>query len=291
MGKLVEKTVMQIIYDKNCIIGEGPIWNEEEEKLYFTNSMARELLSVDLKTMQKELRILKENVAALAFCKDGRMLVSRNDGAFILNQDDSITPIYDMEKYQILYGNDAKVGPDGCFYVGTQSEKRMGISEKVNGKLYRIAPNGRVSIVLDGLILSNGFDWSMDEKKVYHTDSDTHIIKEYDFDIRTGDFNYTGRSIQIQGVDGITIDRNDRLYAACWGQEEIAVIDTKSMNKIDTIKVPVQIPASCAFAGKELNELVIVTASYGLQSETLGANGYTFLKKMHISGRAPYLFG
>ncbi len=30
---------MNTICDKRCIIGEGPIWNEKEQKLYFTNEM------------------------------------------------------------------------------------------------------------------------------------------------------------------------------------------------------------------------------------------------------------
>ena len=86
--------------------------------------------------------------------------------------------LYDTSKYNILYANDMKVGPDGRIYVGTQSSKRYGVSDKIDGKLYSIDSSGEVRVLLDGLILSNGLEWSMDEKRFYHTDSDTHMIKE-----------------------------------------------------------------------------------------------------------------
>ena len=43
-------------------------------------------------------------------------------------------------------------------------------------------------------MLSNGLEWSIDEKGFYHTDSDTGIIKEYDFDKVSG-------SIKINGIN------------------------------------------------------------------------------------------
>ena len=165
---------MEILYNKNCIIGEGPIWNEFNNKLYQVNGFgANEILEIDIETNDVKTRKLSFGVPAIAFSKKGEMLISNPDGAFILNDDDSLTPLYDRKKYKIKFANDSKVGPDGRFYVGTQSSKRKGVGEAIDGKLYSIDKNGEVKILLDGLILSNGFDWSMDEKRFYHTDSDT----------------------------------------------------------------------------------------------------------------------
>lgn len=282
---------MKILDSKNCIIGEGPIWNAEKGRVYFTNGMGNEIRSVDLNTFETFIQPLEHGVAAIAFTKDNKMIVSKSDGPCILNDDGTTSPLYDPHRYTILHGNDAKVGPDGRFYVGTQSEQRLGLSDKINGKLYSIDPNGTVKVVLDNMILSNGFDWSMDEKRVYHTDSDTHIIKEYDFNLLTGDFNYTGRFVEVPGVDGITIDKCDRLYAACWGKGKIEVIDTSTMTIVESILLPTSTPASCCFAGRDLTQLVIVTASYGvdLSQDTLAGN--TFILDRKVGGRTPYLFG
>lgn len=283
---------MDTIGKHRCIIGEGPIWNEFNNKLYHVNGFgANEICSIDLKTKEFIVRKLDFGVSAMAFTKKGEMIVSCKDGAFILNDDDTCTPLYDRSKYEIKYGNDAKVGPDGRFYIGTQSAKRKGVGDEIDGKLYSIDKNGIVKVLLDGLILSNGFDWSMDEKRLYHTDSDTGIIKEYDFDKEKGNICFTGRQVSVPGVDGFTIDKNDFLYVACWGQGHIAVVDTTEMQVKEYIEVPAKIPASCGFAGENMKSLAVVTATLGADVEKDENAGFTFMKKMNVSGRKPYLFG
>lgn len=283
---------MQILNEKRCIIGEGPVWNDFEKRLYYTNGMGgSEICMLDIYTGKLEVRPVKTGCAAFAFDKNNRLIVSRPDGVFILNDDDSITELYDTKKYNITFANDMKVGPDGRIYVGTQSGKRKGVSDKVDGKLYSIDKDGSVRILLDNLRLSNGLDWSMDEKRLYHTDSDTGIIKEYDFDKEKGTISFTGRQVNVRGVDGFTIDKNDFLYVACWGQGHIAIIDTADMQVKEYIEVPAKIPASCGFAGENMGNLVVVTATLGIDVEKDVSAGFTFMKKMNVSGRKPYLFG
>ena len=282
---------MKIISDKRCVIGEGPIWNEKESLLYFTNGLEKEICLLDVYTGDLKVRSVDIGCAAFAFDTDYRLIVSRGDGVFYLNDDNTIEPLYDTGLYNIKYGNDMKVGPDGCIYVGTQSFKRMGVSSERDGKLYRIDKNGGVDILLDGLILSNGLEWSIDEKRFYHTDSDTGIIKEYDFDRTNGKIHFTGRQIAVPGVDGFTVDKDDFLYAACWGQGHIAVIDTAVMQITKFIEVPAKIPASCGFAGNNMEFIAVVTATYGVDLSNDANAGYTFLQNCAAGGRKPYLFG
>lgn len=283
---------MEILSEKRCKIGEGPVWNTFDNKLYHVNAAGpNEICCIDLESKETTVRKLDFGVAALGFSKEGEMLISCQDGAFILNDDGTRKPLYDSSKYEIKYGNDAKVGPDGRFYIGTQSSKRKGVGDAIDGKLYSIDKDGNVNVLLDGLRLSNGFDWSMDEKRFYHTDSDTKIIKEYNFNKETGEISFTGRLVEVPGVDGITIDRNDFLYAACWGRGHIVVIDTADLQVKRYIDVPARIPASCGFAGKELDRLIVVTATLGSNLETDKNAGYTFLYDAKTKGRKPYLFG
>ena len=283
---------MQIISEKRCIIGEGPVWNDFEKRLYYTNGMGgNEICVLDIYTGELKVRPVKTGCAAFAFDKNNRLIVSRPDGVFILNDDDSVTELYDREKYNITFANDMKVGPDRRIYVGTQSGKRKGVSDKVDGKLYSIDKDGSVCILLDNLRLSNGLEWSMNEKRFYHTDSDTKIIKEYDFDKTTGEISFTGRQAEVPGVDGFTVDKNDFLYVACWGQGHIAIIDTADMQVKEYIEVPAKIPASCGFAGDDMDMLAVVTASYTADLNEDKNAGFTFVKKMNVNGRKPYLFG
>lgn len=283
---------MQIISEKRCVIGEGPIWNETEKRLYYTNGMGgNEICILDIYTKKLEIRPLKIDSAAFAFDKENRLIVSRSDGIFILNEDDTTEELYDNKEHSILHANDMKVGPDGRIYVGTQSSKRIGISDKTDGKLYSIDKDGNVRILLENLILSNGLEWSMDEKRFYHTDSDTEIIKEYYFDKVSGNITYTGRQILVPGVDGFTIDNHDRLYIGCWGKGHIAVVDTLSMTLVEYLPLPTKIPTSCIFAGNNMEMLIVVTASFTADLNNDKNAGFTFMQKMNVYGRKPYLFG
>lgn len=283
---------MRVLSHKRCVIGEGPIWNEFDNKLYHVNGYGpNEIYRIDLETKENNVRKLDFGVAAIGFSKTGEMLISCEDGAFILNDDGTRKPLYDRAKFEIKYGNDAKVGPDGRFYIGTQSSKRFGSGDELDGKLYSIDKNGEVKVLLDGIILSNGFDWSMDEKQFYHTDSDAGIIKEYDFDKEKGEIIFTGRKVKVDGVDGFTIDQNDFIYVACWGKGHIAVVDTAIMQVKEYITVPAKIPASCCFVGENLDKLVVVTASYDFDFKNDINAGYTFIYEMKTKGRKPYLFG
>ena len=284
--------MMNILFNKRCLIGEGPIWNEFNNKLYHVNGYGDdEICCIDLENGKNTVRKLDFGVAAMGFSKKGEMLISCLDGVFILDDDNTRTPLYDTSQYEIKYGNDAKVGPDGKFYIGTQSSKHFGTGDAIDGKFHSIDKNGEVKVLLDGLILSNGFDWSMDEKRLYHTDSDTGIIKEYTFNKGTGEIAFTGRQVNVPGVDGFTIDQNDFLYVACWGRGHIAVVDTADMQIKEYITVPAKIPASCCFVGKEMDKLAVVTATLGANLEKDVNAGFTFICETKTKGRKPYLFG
>ena len=131
----------------------------------------------------------------------------------------------------------------------------------------------------------------MDEKRFYHTDSDTNIIKEYCFDKENGRISFTGRCIEVPGVDGFTIDRNDLLYVACWGKGHIAVVDTVDMKIKEYLPVLANIPASCGFAGNDMENLIVVTATLGTEIKKDKLAGYTFICDVKAKGRKPYLFG
>ena len=282
---------MEILSDKRCKIGEGPIWSEFDNKLYHVNAYEREVCCIDLETKERTDLKFDFAVIAMGFTKTGKKVISCKPGAFMVNDDNTRTLLYDGSKYEIRNGNDAKVGPDGRFYIGTQCGLRVGESDKIDGKLYSIDKDGNVKVLLDNLILSNGFDWSMDEKRFYHTDSATGTIKEYNFDKESGDISFTGREVYVEGVDGFTIDQNDHLYVACWGHGHVAVVDTKDMQIKDYIPVPAHIPASCCFAGKDMDKLVVVSANYEVDLEVDKNAGYTFICDTNTKGRKPFLFG
>ena len=86
---------MKLICDKRCIIGEGPVWNEKEQKLYFTNGLSNEICKLDIYSRNLEVRSLDFGCAAFCFDKANRLIVSTETGVYILNDDnmDSLTSL------------------------------------------------------------------------------------------------------------------------------------------------------------------------------------------------------
>ncbi len=72
---------------------------------------------------------------------------------------------------------------------------------------------------------------------------------------------------------------------------QTAIPDTADMQIKQYIKVPAKIPASCAFAGDNMDLLAVTTASYNTDIKKDENAGFTFVCKMNTSGRKPYLFG
>ncbi len=283
--------ILKILYRKKCIVGEGPIWNDREKRLYYTNAYGKEICFYNFQNQTIGVRPLSFDVAAFAFSKYNDMIVSHENGVHILRKDDILLPIYDNSKYQIRFANDMKIGPDGRIYVGTQSEKRKGLSERIDGKLYRISNDGEVDVLLNGLVLSNGMEWSIDGNRFYHTDSPTNLIKEYYFNKKTGSIEFTGRQVFVEGVDGFTIDENDNLYVACWGYGMVVIVDTRSMTIVDNILLPCKIAASCCFCGDNMNILAVTTSRKVGNVKQDNNAGSLILLQSSVCGRKPFLFG
>src|SRR6185503_15942736 len=79
--------------------------------------------------------------------------------------------------------NDGKVGPDGCFWVGSMDERPQ---REKTGALYRVTPDGRIDRKAEGYAVSNGLAWSPDGRVMYHSDSTAGTIEVWDFDPATG---------------------------------------------------------------------------------------------------------
>ena len=281
---------MEIIVKKRCVIGEGPIYNEQLNSVFFVDAPENKMYILDLIINRLTEKKVEKRCYAIAFGKKNEMIVSRDDGVFRLDNGTE-TPLYDMSKHSIINANDMKVGPDGRIYVGTVSGLKKCVSDNIDGKLYSIDKFGEVKILLDNLCVSNGLEWSMDEKRFYHTDSATGFIKEYDFDKQSGSITPTGRKVFVPGVDGFTIDKKDRLVVTRWDDKTVSFIDIDTLKIVEEDPVPCANPASCCFAGVDMKSLIIVTASYdGIDENNVNA-GHTFLQRRTIGGRKPYLFG
>src|SRR5262249_26013742 len=97
--------------------------------------------------------------------------------------------------------NDGKVGPDGCFWVGT-SDGRPVLEREPIGSLYRITPDGKIERKSYGYCVSNGLAWSPDGRTMFHSDSTARYVDAWDFDPRSGGISNRRKIVTFSESEG-----------------------------------------------------------------------------------------
>jgi sugar lactone lactonase YvrE len=184
--------------------------------------------------------------------------------------------------------NDGACDRAGRFFGGT-----MAFDESPGaGTLYRLDLDGSVSVVLDGLTVSNGLGWSPDDRTVYLSDSGAKTVWAFDYDLDAGTFGPRRVLLDFSAddgvADGLTVDDEGCLWTALWGGGQVRRYSPDG-ELLTVVDVPgVQNTTSCAFAG---DLLVISTSVHGLHDDARAAQpdaGRLFTVRPGVSGPAAY---
>jgi sugar lactone lactonase YvrE len=159
--------------------------------------------------------------------------------------------------------NEGGCDPDGRFYCGSMAyDRRAGA-----GALYRLDPDGSVSVVLENVTISNGIAWSPDGTRTYYNDTATHRMDVFDYDSVAG---LTGRrpfvdlSAEAERPDGLTVDEEGGVWTALNGAGEVRRYSPDSTLD-EVVEVPARKVTACTFGGPDLDQLFITTSREDLQ--------------------------
>ena len=163
--------------------------------------------------------------------------------------------------------NDGACDPAGRFWAGTVTgDVRPGA-----GALYRLDPDGTVTMVLDGVTESNGLGWSCgrDGATMYFVDSGEPEprIRAFGFDVASGDLGRSRDLVRFPGggavPDGLVVDAEETVWVAMWGGGEVQRYAPDG-ELLAVLPVPVTQPTCPAFGGPGLDELYLTTAWQGM---------------------------
>ena len=175
----------ELVWDSRCGVAESPVWDAATRRLLFCDipGMRINALSVDDGTRTSWQ--LPEVVGSFGLCLSGRLVVALRHRVVLFDprtgEIDNLTEPVDEAPTNRL--NDGKVGPDGCFWVGSMDERPQ---REKRGALYRVTPAGRIERKAEGYAVSNGLAWSPDGRTMYHSDSTAGTIEAWDFDADSG---------------------------------------------------------------------------------------------------------
>lgn len=281
--------------EHEAILGEGPVWDEVEEKLYWVDILSGSLFIYSPREGKNTTYDVGAHLGTVALRRQGGLVMALQTGfAFFDTEDQRLTEVADPESH--IPGNrfnDGKCDPSGRFWAGTLSYE-LG---KGTGNLYCLDSDLNVDLKLQGLTIPNGMAWNSSKDKFYFIDTPTGNIYSFDYDDDSGEIS--NRKIirnmdSSEGFpDGMSIDEEDCLWVALYGGGKVIRIDPATGNTLFEILLPVPRITSCTFGGPELNELYITTAREHMSEEEIAKlplSGSLFKAKLPFKGKPVFRF-
>lgn len=252
---------IRTLIDTPLALGEAPCWSAGERALYFVDILAPALHRLDVTTGDFRAWRMPEAIGSFGLCPGGQAIVALKSGVYLFDfGTESLRFIVDPEPDRPQNRlNDGKIGPDGCFWVGSMDDRPQ---KAPVGGLHRVTPDGRSTRVLDGLLISNGLAWSADGRTMFHADSRGPYVQTFAFDPATGLLSNQRELRRLSDAEG----RPDGGACDMDGYYWSAGVSAGCLNRIAPdgsierrIDLPVVAPTMPCFGGEDMRTLFVTS--------------------------------
>lgn len=262
--------------------GEGPCWWDDWAGLRYVDMLAGDVLTLSA-SGEVERSHVGDVAAVIRPRKRGGAVLALRD-RFVWT-DGSLAELRTLATVSLPQGirlNEGGCDPDGSFYCGS-----MAYDESPDaGALYRLDPSGESSVVIDKVTISNGFDFSPDDKTAYYIDTPRQSIDAFDYSPGDGLINrrqWVEIPPESGGPDGLVVDAEGGVWVALFGGAAVRRYD--SDGHLDAvIELPVRSVTACTFGGDGLQTLYITTSQIRADLDTEPAAGALFAIDPGVAG-------
>ncbi len=254
---------------------EGPT-PDAEGNVYFTDIPNNKILRVDLQGKLSTVLENSEGCNGLKMDPKGRLISCQGKAGKIIAVDvktgktETLADSYDGKRFNAP--NDLTIDRQGGIYFTDPGFSK----DRPQGKegVYFLAPNGKVSRLIDDQPRPNGVLLSPDEKTLYVLLSGKAALMAYPIE-KPGVLD-AGKPLGMVGGpgDGMTVDTRGNLYLTQPASKSIQVLSPEGKT-LGTIPVP-EGPSNCCFGGKDMKTLY-VTARTSLYAFPMEAAGHRFV--------------
>jgi sugar lactone lactonase YvrE len=259
--------------------GEGPVWSSQWGGLRWVDMLAGDVLalSADGSVTRRHVGTI---CAAVRPRHQGGAVYGVERGFALEEPDGTLTALDELWSDGTLRMNEGGCDPDGRFYCGSMAyDKRRGA-----GALYRLDTDHSVRVVLGGVTISNGLDWSPEGALVYYNDTDMFRVDVFDYDRDAGlterrTFAETGDA----RPDGLTVDAEGGVWVALSNGGAVRRYTREGVLD-ELVELPVTKVTACTFGGPNLDELFITTSREGLEPDDEPLAGSLFRAEAEVRG-------
>ncbi len=269
----------ELLLDARAALGEGPVWREAEQALYWVDIIPGVLHrttgeqpggQVADRAWQAPMPL-----GCFAFSASGRVLAAGANGfGWLELRDDKadfaawVDPEADKPSNRF---NDGKCDPNGRFLAGSMASRQG--DRVIPGAFYSLEADGRYRTLIEPVGTSNGLAFSADHQTLYYIDTQTMEIAAFAYDLANGslaDRRVVRAFTTDEGrPDGMTIDNDGYLWVAFFGGGKVRCIRPSDGATLAQIDVPALNITSCCFGGADYGTLFITTARIATSPEQL----------------------
>jgi len=271
----------EMIADYACNTGEGPLWHPDEKRVYWVDIPAGRLFRYDPSTGKHEQCLeLPEAIGGFTLQEDGALLLFMARGAIKLWKDGKLSTIVEeIAAERETRFNDVIADPAGRVFCGTMSSKNR------PGRLYRLDTDRTLTEVVTNVGTSNGLGFTPDRTRMYYTDTPTHTISIFDYDLVTGAISnrrpFVTSPRDEGGPDGMTVDADGCVWSARWDGSRLVRFSPEGKLLL-TVMFPVKKVSSVIFGGPTYEDMYITTAGGHLKEKDGAQAGALF--RLRIPG-------
>lgn len=258
---------IELLVDVRNELGEGPLWDVTEQRLYWIDSHGALIHRADARGQDRKSWKVPEHIGSMCLRAGGGAVIALRNGLHFFDfERGTTTPIADPESAnRRTRMNDGKVDRQGRFLVGGMDYEER---EPLAG-LYRLDTDHRITKLEDAIIVSNGPCWSPDGGTFYFADSFRRVIWSYQYDTATGDLlsrrvfaNFEGH---LRGYpDGATVDSEGYVWSVeVYGGRLVRFAPDGTIDRL--VGMPVDSITSVSFGGTDLDILYVTSMARPFQ--------------------------
>jgi sugar lactone lactonase YvrE len=253
---------IEIVVDVKTTLGEGPVWDQEQQRLYWIDSFDGRVLRCTDDGRELRAWDVGQKIGSMALRHGGdAAIVALQSGLFNLDlASGELELIIDPEPGRPDNRlNDGKVDRQGRFIFGSMDT----LEERACAKLYRLDPDMSLHTLDEGIIVSNGPCWSPDGQTLYFADTWSGDIWAYDYDTATGAATRRRTFAQVDtsgggAADGCTVDAEGCLWQALvYAGKLLRYTPDGQVDRV--IDMPVKKVTSLTFGGPDLDTLFVTS--------------------------------
>jgi D-xylono/L-arabinono-1,4-lactonase len=273
---------IEIIADYGCVVGENPLWHPIEKCLYWCDIETGRIFRYDPLTQKHGVVFQGDVVGGFTIQPDGALLLFMGRGGVRLWRNNTLTTlIEEIPEERESRFNDVIADPQGRVFCGTMATARR------PGRLYRLDPSLKITLLLEGIACPNGLGFTPDRKGLYFTDSFARCIYQFDYAEQQG--TLTNQRVFVRAPpeeglpDGMTLDSLGYVWSAQWDGSALVRYTPQGIEE-RRIPIPAKKASSLIFGGEDYTDIYVTSAGGDNKTTEGAAAGAIFRLNMGIPG-------